>query len=84
MVPIYPFLATDVSSVPRVEVYVLGREGRSLQPAQGGGLVTAGPELVVTASLRVLHVGLGAVLFLLLLTLPSLLSPLLPCLPNRV
>lgn len=29
---------------------MLGREGRSLQPAQGGGLVTAGPELVVAAS----------------------------------
>lgn len=59
MVPTYPFLATDVSSVPRVEVCALGQEGRSLQPAQGGGLVTVGPELVVAASLRVLHVGLS-------------------------
>lgn len=58
---------------------MLGQGGRSLQPAQGGGLVTAGPELGVSASLRVLHVGLGAVLLLVLLALPSLLSPPLPC-----
>lgn len=58
---------------------MLGQEGRSPQPVQGGGLVTAGLELVVAASLRVPHVGLGAVLFLLLLTLPSLLPPPLPC-----
>lgn len=62
----------------------MGWEGRSLQPVQGGGLVTAGLELVVAASLMVLHVGLGSVLVLLLLRLPSLLCPHLPCLPNRV
>lgn len=57
---------------------MLGQEGRSPRPVQGGGLVTAGLELVVAASLRVLHAGLGAVRFLLLLMLPSLLPPL-PC-----
>lgn len=35
---------------------MLNQDGRSLQPAQGGGLVTAGPMLVVTASLSALHV----------------------------
>lgn len=83
MVPIYP-LTTDISPLPRAEICVLGREGRSLQPVQGGRLVTAGLELGAAASLRVLHVGLGAVLFLLLLTPPSLLPPPLPSLPNRV
>lgn len=46
--------------------------------------MTAGLELVVAASVRVLHVGLGAVLVWVLLRLPSLLCPHLPCLPTRV
>lgn len=45
-------LAADVSPLPRGDVCALGWEGRSLQLAQGAGPVTAGPELVVTASLR--------------------------------
>lgn len=86
VVPLYPlWLLAFLLSQEGRSVCRARKEGRSLQPAQGGGPVTAGLELVVAVSLSVLHVGLGAVLSLSLLTLSSsLLSPPLSCLPNRV